>query len=261
MILWPVLFKFGGFTIYSFGFLLAVAFLASILIARRELSRKGMEADLAYDLAIYAMIGGLAGGRVAYVLGHLEEFAGKPLSALAIWQGGLVFYGGLAGGTLAVLSLLWRRGLKTGKIADVIAPCLAVGSAIGRLGCFSNGCCYGASTKLPWAVTFTDPRSAAPLGIAMHPTQLYEFGYNIVIFAILWSLRKKVEADGLIFWLYIGLYGVFRLVVEFLRVRPILVLGLGGSQLFSLAMIAASILMIGFKYAGGRNEVGNQAEA
>lgn len=246
----PILIKFNGLTVYTYGFMLALGFVAAFILARMELARKGMDKDIAYDLAIFALIGGIVGGRAVYVLGHLDEYAKQPLAVFATWEGGLVFYGGLVGGALAVLAFVWRKRLPVGKVADVMAPGLAVGSAFGRIGCFSNGCCYGLPTALPWGVTFSNPDSVAPLGIMIHPTQLYEFGYNILALALIWRLRKRIDKDGVVFWIFVGLYGLFRFTVEFFRIRQIVLMGLGGSQLFSLAMIAAAIIAFGYIYGG-----------
>ncbi len=229
--------------------MLALAFIAAIFVVRNELARKGMDGDIAFDLAIYSLVGGLVGARFAYVAGHFEEYVKFPLRMLALWQGGLVFYGGLVGGAAAILLVARRKKLNLAKTADAMAPALALGSAIGRLGCFARGCCYGIPTSLPWGVTFTDLHAAAPLGIAIHPTQLYEFGYNVVIFGILWASRKKVKDDGMAFWLFLGLYGVFRFLVEFLRAKPVVAFGMGGSQLFSLAIVGVSAAVIWLNYA------------
>ncbi len=236
--MYPVLFKLGPFTIHSWGVALAVAFMAGLVVIKLETKRRGLGADVAYDLIIASIIGGVFGARLFYIAGHLDE-VGNPLLALfAVWHGGLVFYGGLLGGTLAVLFVIWRYKLPVGGVADTVAPALAIGSAIGRLGCFTNGCCHGAVTKLPWGIVYTDPRSlAVPLGVPLHPTQLIEFAYNVLIFGFLWSVRKRVRGTGKLFLLYLVLYGFFRFWVEFLRVNPAFVLGMSASQAFSTVLV------------------------
>jgi len=241
----PVLVEIGPITIYTYGVATALAFLISLLIIRHESKRKGFNPDLAYDLVLFAMIGGIVGARMVYVLSHWQEFASNPAQIFAIWQGGLIFYGGLIGGAVAVLALVKARKLPAGKVADIIAPCLAIGSAIGRLGCFSNGCCYGQTTTLPWGITFTNPLSSAkPLGVPLHPTQLYEFSYNIVILGILWWARPKIKSDGLLFWMYVTLYGLFRFIVEFFRANPVFYFGMSASQLFSVVLLATGLTVI-----------------
>ncbi|MBE0448342.1 MAG: prolipoprotein diacylglyceryl transferase [Actinobacteria bacterium] len=254
----PVLFKLGPITVYTYGLAMALAFLISVFIIRHEAKRKGFSPDFPYDLVISAMIGGIVGARLAYIAGHWQDFAGNPAQILAIKQGGLIFYGGLIGGALAVLGLTRMRKLQISKVADIVAPCLAIGSAIGRLGCFSNGCCYGKETTLPWGVSFTNEFSSArPLGVPLHPTQLYEFAYNIVILGILWWARPRVKSDGFLFWMYITLYGLFRFIVEFFRTNPVFYLGMSASQIFSIFMLATGLTVIfGYYLKPSRLEAG-----
>jgi len=241
----PVLFKIGNFTVHSYGVAVALAFLLAIILIRHEVKRKGFNADIAYDIVLFAMLGGIAGARLIYVVDHWHDFTQNFVQVFAIWQGGLVFYGGLIGGILAVLGYVKAKKLPVGKIADTTAPALAVGSAIGRLGCFANGCCHGEETTLPWGVTYTDSlSSASPLGVPLHPTQLYEFAYNVVILGVLWWARPKIKSDGLLFWMYVTLYGFFRFLVEFLRVNPAFFLGMSASQTFSLVLLATGLTVI-----------------
>ncbi|MEW5705910.1 MAG: prolipoprotein diacylglyceryl transferase [Actinomycetota bacterium] len=243
--MFPILFKIGSFSIHTYGVAIAVAFLAGILLIRREAKRKEMNPDMAYDIVLFALIGGIIGARVAYVLDNWNVFAANPAQIFAVWQGGLVFYGGFIGGALAIISLLKIKKLPIGKVADIVAPSVALGSAIGRLGCFSNGCCYGKETSLPWGVTFTNPLSSArPLGVPLHPTQLYDFAYNLLIFGTLWGLRSRIKSDGLLFWIYITMYGFFRFMIEFLRTNPEFYLGMSGSQVFSAVMFVAGLAVI-----------------
>lgn len=256
----PIIAKFGSITIYTYGVAMALAFLLSIFIIRHESKRKGFSPDFAYDMVLFAMIGGIAGARAVYVIDHWSDFSGNIAQVFAIWQGGLVFYGGLIGGTLAVLGLVKMRKVSAGKVADIAAPCLAIGSAVGRLGCFSNGCCYGKETALPWGVSFTNSlSSASPLGVPLHPTQLYEFTYNILILGVLWWLRPKVKSDGFLFWLYVTLYGLFRFIVEFFRANPARYFGMSASQTFSLILFATGMTVILGYYLRSSRLVAKQA--
>ncbi len=245
MLVLPILFKIGSVSVHTYGVAIAAAFLASIFLIRSEAKRKGFHPDLAYDIVLFAMVGGIVGARLFYVIGYWHEFTGSPMQIFAIWQGGLVFYGGFVGGALAVLGLIKFRKLPLGKVADMIAPSLALGSAIGRLGCFANGCCCGKETTLPWGVKFTSSQSSAsPLGVPLHPTQLYEFTYNIIILGLLLWARPRIKSDGLIFWIYISMYGLSRFIVEFFRTNPTFALGLGRSQIFSLFLLVTGLIVI-----------------
>lgn len=239
--MYPELFRIGPVVVYSYGFALAAAFLAAFFLARAEARRKGMETEVVYDLVLAAAVGGILGSRLIYVLANWPEFALNPLHALAIWEGGLVFYGGLVGGALTCWLVILRKKLSFFKVADMVAPSLAMGAAVGRVGCFLNGCCYGVITNLPWAVYLNgEPR---------HPTQLYDMAYNLVIFGVLWNLRKRIAQEGLLFWLFLMMYSIGRFGVEFLRVNPRILAGLSGSQLtsFVLFVVSAGIVIVKYK--------------
>lgn len=262
MLLLPVLFKIGSVTVTTYGVAMSLAFLVGFFLIHHEAKRKGLYPDIAYDIIITAMVGGIVGARAVYVLGRWNEFAADPLQIFSIWQGGLVFYGGLIGGSLAVLGLARLRKVSIGKVADVATPALALGSAIGRLGCFSSGCCYGEETTVPWAVTFTDNLSLArPLGVPLHPTQLYEFTYNMVALGILWWARPRIKSDGLLFWIYVSLYGFFRFIVEFFRANPNFYLGMSASQTFSMVLLATGLVVIfGYYFRFGQEARAKQAD-
>jgi phosphatidylglycerol---prolipoprotein diacylglyceryl transferase len=249
----PDLFKIGSLTVHSYGLAIAVAFLFGIILVRRGAKKRGLNPDLAYDIVLAAMIGGVVGARIVYVINNWREFSSNPLAIFATWQGGLVFYGGLIGGTLAVFAVIKMRKLPVGMVADMTAPALALGSAVGRLGCFANGCCYGEVTSVPWAVVFTNHNSAArPLGMPLHPTQLYEFSYNLLILALLLFAEKKVKSDGVLFWMYVSLYGLFRFIVEFFRADPVAFAGMSASQIFSvvLLILGASVILLRYRNKG-----------
>ncbi|MDI6891534.1 MAG: prolipoprotein diacylglyceryl transferase [Actinomycetota bacterium] len=239
--MYPILLRLGPLVVYSYGFMLAVAFLIGALLARREAKRKGFDPDIIYDLVIWVAIGGIVGARLFYVIGHWESFAVMPLSIFAIWEGGLVYYGGLAGGALAVVILVLKRGLPIWDTADMITLSLALGYAIARIGCFLNGCCHGRPSNLPWAVVFPDVDV-----LPRHPTQLYSFLYGVFIFGILWVLRERLNWPGLLFWFYLTLYSVARFVIEFFRESPIMLGGLTIFQIISVGvfLVAAIAIMI-----------------
>jgi phosphatidylglycerol:prolipoprotein diacylglycerol transferase len=247
----PVLFKIGPLTVHTYGVAVALAFLAGIAIVRYQAKARNLNPDLAYDIVLAAMVGGIVGARILYVIKNWSEFASNPVSMFATWQGGLIFYGGLIGGTLLVLALVKMRHLSVAKVADIVAPALALGSAIGRIGCFANGCCYGKETHVPWAVTFTDNLSvASPLGVPLHPTQLYEFTYNMISLVIILWVGKRVKKEGILFWLYVMLYGMFRFIVEFFRADPVAFAGMSASQIFSIVLFVVGIAMVAYINSG-----------
>ncbi|OQY04011.1 MAG: prolipoprotein diacylglyceryl transferase [Desulfobacteraceae bacterium 4572_123] len=245
----PVLLDFGKFSIYTYGFFVAMGFLAAIWFATREAKRYGVDHEKIMDLAFYILIAAIVGSRLAYVATVPGEFAANPLDMFKIWKGGLVFYGGFVGAMLTAIIYLRAKHLPIWKTGDIIAPALALGHSLGRIGCFSAGCCYGKTCELPWSITFHDPASLAPINIPLHPTQLYSSGSNLMIFLILLTFRRYRKFEGQIFWLYVLLYGIARSVIEMFRgdYRGGEIMGvLSVSQTVgcSLALVAAVMLMI-----------------
>lgn len=242
----PVLIKIGPITIYSYGLMLALAFILAGVVTYLELKRRGYDTDMLYDLIILAAVGGIVGARIFYVIGHWADYSDNILQAFEIQSGGLIFYGGFLGGTLAILIYIWRKSLNTWEIGDIAAPALAVGAAVGRIGCFLNGCCYGQVTNVAWAVKYLD--------LFRHPTQIYEFFMNMIIFFVLWSYRKKAKYDGQIFWMFVFMYSIARFVVEFFRVTIPVALSLSGSQIISLILFFMSGIYLVIRSRRAREE-------
>ncbi|MBW1867421.1 MAG: prolipoprotein diacylglyceryl transferase [Deltaproteobacteria bacterium] len=213
----PVLLNLGKFSIYTYGFFVAMGFLAAIWFATREAKRCGVDHEKIMDLSFYVLIAAIVGSRLAYVATVPGEFAANPLDMFKIWKGGLVFYGGFVGAMLTAIIYLRARHLPIWKTGDIIAPALALGHFLGRIGCFFAGCCYGKTCELPWSITFHDPASLAPINIPLHPTQLYSSAGNLMIFLVLLLVRRHRKFEGQIFWLYVLLYGVTRSVIEIFR--------------------------------------------
>lgn len=277
--MYPELIQVGSIILYSYGLMMALGFVGAALVGARELARRGLERGLAYDLALAAAIGGIVGARLAFVANNWMLFAVRPGDIFAVWQGGLMWYGGLIGGGLAMLILVLRRGVPAWKIADVSAPALAIGAAIGRLGCFLNACCGGIATRMPWGVRFpTDvvPHRLLDLGgvevhyfttrvragtAAVHPTQLYEALYNVALFGVLWLFRDRGLRDGALFWIYLIGYSVSRFAIEFWRVNPDLLGPLSGSQLVSVGLFAFAAVMLGVWLAPGDTQAGEGGPA
>ncbi|NVM56917.1 MAG: prolipoprotein diacylglyceryl transferase, partial [Desulfobacterales bacterium] len=191
--MYPVLFRIGPFALHTYGVFVAMAFLSAIALALREARRLGEDADQILDLCFYVLIAAIVGSRILYVVINWPTFEQDPMEIVRIWHGGLVFYGGFIGALLTAWLYIRRKGLQLWKTADIMAPAIAFGQFVGRIGCFFAGCCYGRHFNLPWAITFTHPESLAPKGISLHPTQLYSSLNGLLIFALLmWLRRKKV---------------------------------------------------------------------
>jgi phosphatidylglycerol---prolipoprotein diacylglyceryl transferase len=219
----PRLLHLDFFTLHSYGLLVALAFLAGLQVAAKLAKRVGFDPEAVSSVGIYAAMSGIVGAKLFLILNDLGYYRANPgqIFSLATLQAGGVFYGGFL---VALAVALWRmrhHGLPALPVADIFAPAAALGHAIGRVGCFLAGCCWGKPTSLPWAVTFTDPVArdlvGVPLGIPLHPTQLYEALAVAVIFAVLWRQFGRPHRDGAILGLYLVLYSTFRFGVEFLR--------------------------------------------
>ncbi|MFW6127065.1 MAG: prolipoprotein diacylglyceryl transferase [Thermodesulfobacteriota bacterium] len=246
--MFPVLLKIGSLTIFTYGFILALAFLAAIAVAGAEARRVGLPSGRIYDLCFYSIIAALLGARLFHVLLEWPHFRAHPLDVVKLWDGGLAFQGGLVLGVIAALIYIRRQGLPVWKTLDTLALGMPLGQGIGRLGCFMAGCCYGKPTDLPWGVTFTHPESLAPLGVKIHPTQVYESLLVLGIFVFLYRWRFRKQFDGQLLALYFLLAGLARFVVEFFRGDPrgpALLAGMPSTQVIALAIavIGGGILL------------------
>lgn len=254
--MFPVLFRIGGFTVTSFGVMIALSFVVGGWILARELDRKGQDPEHAWDLAGYAAIFGILGAKIYYMILHWPETAAHPWAAL-LSRSGLVWYGGFILAALAVLFRIHKLKLPVLTLADAVAPALALGYAVGRIGCFLVGDDYGGPTRLPWGVAFPNgaPPSTAgnlrafgvnvpgniPDGMVMtvHPTQLYETGLSLVIFFIVWKLRHRLATPGAVWFVWLALAGVERFVVEIFRAKDDRLLGM-----FSVAQLISVLIVL-----------------
>ena len=215
--MYPILIEFGFFKIFTYGLLVATGFLVAILLASSRAEKEGLDSQKVLDLCFYVMVSALLGARLLYVIVEYRYFLDSPLEIFKFWKGGLVFYGGLILGVLISLWYLKRNQMPMWKTADLLAPSIALGQLIGRWGCFFAGCCYGKKTDVDWGITFTDPRSLAPLEISLHPTQVYLSLNAVFIFIFLMWLSKRKVFDGQILWSYGILYSIGRFAIEYFR--------------------------------------------
>lgn len=216
--MFPIELRAGPFAINAHGLMTAVGIWVGWLLARAEADRKGLDRVFLDGLIFAVILGGLVGARLDYVLfSDLGGYLRDPWSLLRVWQGGLALQGGVIGGLVVGLWYSRRHRRAVGPYADAVVPGLLLGQALGRLGDFLVGGEYGTPTSLPWGVTFTDPRAQAPLGVPLHPTQLYEMGWDLLVLGVLWRRRTGVPYDGALFLSYAFLYSLGRLVIEYFR--------------------------------------------
>jgi len=250
---YPELAHWGFVHIRTYGLMLALAFLVGTWLGMREAKRLGLDEDRLVNVILIVLIASVLGARALYVLEHIQEFRREWGSVIALWQGGLTLYGGVIAGTIAGLLAAQRLGLPMWTVADALAPSLALGTGIGRVGCFLNGCCYGRPTTLPWGVHFP-PDSFAGLefgNAAVHPSQLYFAAAGVILLALLWGLRRRLTVPGVLFWTFIVLFGLVRIPLDMTRAYEpeAVVLHLSAfdvteSQMSSLALALFGSLMI-----------------
>jgi phosphatidylglycerol:prolipoprotein diacylglycerol transferase len=246
----PILFEVGTWPVYSYGVLLAVAYLAALQLAVVRARRIGIDGSKIMDLGIYLIIAALVGAKAMLIAVDFKYFLAQPREMLSLVRAGGVFYGGLIAALLVAVWLVRRYNLALWTTADLFAPGIALGHVIGRFGCLMAGCCYGRPTSVPWAITFTNPEAAAnvgtPLGVPLHPTQLYDAGAELaILLLLLFTERRGKTFSGRTFWLYVLLYGISRFIIEFFRGDDRgVILGVSTSQFVSLVAVPVAILML-----------------
>ena len=229
-----------------YGVMMALGFFAGLWTATRRARLANVHGDIIADVTLWLMVGSIVGARFAYVTTYWkQEFANGPFSEVFMIQhGGLVYYGGLIGAMVAGIGYLAWKKLPVWKIADIIAPSIALGSVFGRIGCLLNGCCYGRACDLPWAIHF--PPDHETHGLGVHPTEIYDALLNLVLYVFLaWLFRRK-KFDGQIFATYLIVYAVFRSIAEYFRgdyPTDHVHAGLTSAQLVSVPIFIAGIVL------------------
>lgn len=233
--MYPELFSIGGFTVHSFGVMMALAFIVAGFVAHWQFKQRGVQPDFIYGLLIAAVIGGLLGAKIHYLIMHPQEWPGNLLSG-----GGLVWFGGLFGAIVAVVIVTMLSKQRLAAVMDAGAPAVAAGYAVGRVGCFLRGDDYGIPTELPWGMTF--PQGLPPTTVPVHPTQLYEIAGSLIIFALLlWVVGPRFKREGGLIFAYLLLAGIARFLVEFVRTNDAVALGLTQQQFISTALFFIGI--------------------
>jgi phosphatidylglycerol:prolipoprotein diacylglycerol transferase len=242
--MYPVLFEIGGFQIRSYGVIVALSFLIALWMSTREAERKGLDSKLVQDFAVYGLLGGIVGARLYFVLFSAPDyFLEHPWEIFAVWSGGIGIIGSLIGGFIVAVWFCRRRNISLLRFADTLVPGIALGQTLGQFACLLNGDSYGRPTDLPWAITYTDPRSLAPLNIPLHPIEIYEMAAYSLVFLLVWKIGQRYRIDGFTLFTYVAGYGLARFIVDFFRGDPaIFAWGIQAAQLFGAAMILGSLI-------------------
>jgi phosphatidylglycerol:prolipoprotein diacylglycerol transferase len=249
----PVAFSIGPITVVWYGITILLAVLVLVMWMIREV-RRGTR--LTYDnvitAAVIAIPSGLVVSRLLHVIDRWGYFSQHP--AEIIGGSGLTIYGAILGGALGVWVYSRFSNFGYGYFVDRLAPAIVLAQAIGRLGCTVNGCCYGSPTALPWGIVYTNPESlgytassALAAGIGLHPTQVYEVLYNLVLFVVLLRLRDRLKPAGSLFQVYLGLYALWRLAVAFLRPGTPFLFGLNEAQVISVLVLFIVMPLLVFR--------------
>ena len=247
----PILFEIGSFPVYTYGVLLAAAYLLGLQFAIVRGRKRGLDPNRTMDLGIWIIISALIGAKALLLIVEWDTFKNDPNEIWTLLRSGGVFYGGLIAAVAVALWYLWRHRMPVWTVTDVFAPGIALGHVIGRLGCLFAGCCFGIRAEdLPWAITFRSEYAAqnvgTPLNVPLHPTQLYEAGAELLILVFLLFTERKGRAfPGRTFWGYMLLYGVSRFIIEFYRGDARGMVGtFSTSQFVSLIIVPLSIIML-----------------
>jgi phosphatidylglycerol:prolipoprotein diacylglycerol transferase len=248
----PELFSIGPLTLRTYGLFVALGCMAGLAMAIRLGKKNGLDSNTILDMGFIIILSGLVGSRLLYIIINLPEYVSNPLNILKIWEGGLVFSGGLVAVIIVVLIYVRKYRYNIWTIGDLWSPAASIGEGIGRIGCFFAGCCYGKPCDLPWAVTFTDPKSIAIQNIPLHPTQLYSLLSGMIIFAVLMVIHSKRRYEGQVFVWFLILHSTARLFIEQFRgdSRGSVFNGtLTMTQLVALIILFAAVAMIFWRRA------------
>lgn len=255
----PRLFQIGPFTVYSYGLMLGIAFIVASYILTKELERRRLDPNIGTEITLFAIIFGILGSKLFYLFENWDLFIANPIGEF-FSPGGLTFYGGFLLAALSIFIMIKRKKIPFLVIADAVSPSLAVAYGIGRIGCHLAGDGdYGIPTSLPWGTNYENgtvppsfafkgteiakhfPGGVVPDNTPLHPAPLYEFMIAMMIFGILWKIRKNEWPDGKLFMFYLILTGTARLLIEFIRLNPRYLFGLSEAQLIALVLIISGI--------------------
>jgi phosphatidylglycerol---prolipoprotein diacylglyceryl transferase len=246
----PILFEIRGFPVYTYGVLLAAAYLLGLQFALARAKARGLDPNRVMDLGIWIIVSALIGAKLLLLIVEWDTYGRNPSELVTLVRSGGVFYGGLILAVLVAFWYLWRHRMPVWSVSDVFAPGIALGHVIGRMGCFFAGCCFGKPTSVAWAVTFHSEYAArnvgTPINIPLHPTQLYEAGAELLILGLLIATERKGRPfAGRTFWGYMLLYGISRFIIEFYRGDVRGTVGMfSTSQFVSLLIVPISIVML-----------------
>jgi phosphatidylglycerol---prolipoprotein diacylglyceryl transferase len=242
----PVLVTIGGLKVHWYGIMIALGLYAGIQVALRDSPRRGINKDQLMNVALLGAVLGIIGGRLYYVVQNNPSFyLHHPTEIIAVWQGGMAFFGAIFGGALALAISAWRWRMPFWSLLDVGALGMAIGQAIGRIGNIINGDIVGYKTN-GWGFEYTNPNTFGPLNVPVQPASLYELLISLALFLLLWNLRTRIHPEGMLAMIYIVLYSISQFFIFFLRDNIVILGGLKQAQVTSLVVIALTLPVIAY---------------
>ena len=242
----PVLVNIGGLKIHWYGIMIALGLYAGIQVALADSPRRGINRDQLMNVALLAAILGIAGGRLYYVVQNNPSFyVHHPIEIIAVWNGGMAFYGAIFGGALALIISAWRWHIPLWSLLDVGALGMTIGQAIGRVGNIINGDIVGYKTN-GWGFEYTNPHTFGPLDTPVQPANLYELLIALALFLILWSLRKRIHPEGMLALVYVVLYSISQFFIFFVRDNIVILGGLKQAQVTAIVVIILTLPIIAY---------------
>lgn len=235
----PIAFHIGTWPVYWYGIFAAAGFIAAMAHWNITGAKLGYGPDVGSEIALWVMLGGILGARMAFVIANGDDFYADPIKILKLHEGGLIFYGGAIGGALATALYAWRRRFSLLSFGDFIITALPLGHALGRIGCFTRGCCYGAPCP-------DSSMGVLVMGVLRYPVQLYEAAANLLIYAVLliMTFGVKRRGPGLVLAVYAGMYGTARFFLEYVRGDDRVMVGRWNvAQWISLSLVICGILL------------------
>jgi len=242
----PVLVTIGGLKIHWYGIMIALGLYAGIQVALRDAPRRGINRDQLMNVALLAAVLGIVGGRLYYVVQNNPSFyVHHPAEIIAVWQGGMAFFGAIFGGALAMVISAWRWRMPFWSLLDVGALGMTIGQAIGRVGNIINGDIVGYKTN-GWGFEYTNPNTFGPLNVPVQPASLYELLISLALFLLLWNLRTRIHPEGMLAMIYIVLYSMSQFFIFFVRDNILVLGGLKQAQVTALVVIAITLPVIAY---------------
>ncbi len=238
----PIIFSIGTLEIRWYGLMVVLAVIAIIGFALLEAKRTGFPQDVVWDVGLWAVVGGIVGSRLLHIIDRWDYYIYHPDQILNF--AGLAVWGAVLGGAIAILIYGLVKKISFWQLGDLAAPGAIMGQAIGRVGCLINGCCYGLTCELPFAVIYQNPSSFAPHGIPLYPTQLFHIIWNLIGFGVLWGLRTNLKPQGSLFLLWLIFFGAGDFAIRFFREGEPFLFGLPQAQVIDIAIMAISIPLL-----------------